>query len=63
MIDTDKNLNWDKFINIINLINKDNKWMKQYIDASNLKARINIHDKVPLELVPGNKTYLQVTKT
>ncbi|GAA0084958.1 MerR family transcriptional regulator [Clostridium sp. CTA-7] len=45
MIDTDKNLNWDKFINIINLINKDNKWMKQYIDASNLKARINIHDK------------------
>lgn len=45
MIDTDKNLNWDKFINIISLINKDNKWMKQYKDASNLKARINIHDK------------------
>lgn len=45
MIETDKNLNWDKFINIINLINKDNKWMKQYIDGSNLKTRINIHDR------------------
>lgn len=45
MIEEDKNLNWNKFINIISLINKDNKWIEQYKNASNLKARINIHDK------------------
>lgn len=37
-------LNWNKFINIINVINVDQKWMEQYENASNLKARIKIHE-------------------
>jgi DNA-binding transcriptional MerR regulator/trans-aconitate methyltransferase len=37
-------LNWDKFINIINALDKDRKWMEQYENASNLKARIRIHE-------------------
>lgn len=37
-------LNWDKIINIINVINMDNNWLKQYENASNLRARISIHE-------------------
>jgi DNA-binding transcriptional MerR regulator len=36
--------NWDKFINIINVINSDEKLVEQYENASNLRARINIHE-------------------
>src|SRR3712207_851365 len=45
MIDKENVLNWNKFINIINVINKDKKWMDQYQNASNLRARINLHEK------------------
>lgn len=44
MLNNENTLNWDKFINIINVINTDQKWMKQYQDASNLRARIRIHE-------------------
>ncbi|MBV4420369.1 methyltransferase domain-containing protein [Clostridium tyrobutyricum] len=44
MLDTSNTLNWDKFINIISIINTDQKWMNQYENASNLKARIKIHE-------------------
>ncbi|MEW9093644.1 MAG: MerR family transcriptional regulator [Clostridiaceae bacterium] len=45
MVQKEDNLNWDKFVNVINLINMDNKWIEQYKNASNLRARINIHEK------------------
>lgn len=44
MIEDENVLNWDKFINIINVINMDKNWMEQYENASNLKARIRIHE-------------------
>lgn len=44
MVNNNKELNWGKFIKIINVINEDKKWLEQYHNASNLKARINIHD-------------------
>ncbi|WP_368490263.1 methyltransferase domain-containing protein [Clostridium sp. BJN0013] len=44
MIDSEEELNWNKFINIINIINTDQKWMEQYENASNLRARIRIHE-------------------
>ena len=47
----DERSNWDEFLNIINVINIDNSWMKQYENASNLKNRIKIH-----ELFSTNKT-------
>lgn len=37
-------VDWDKIINIINVVNMDNNWMKQYENASNLRARISIHE-------------------
>ncbi|MCH3963150.1 MAG: MerR family transcriptional regulator [Clostridium sp.] len=44
MLNTNTTLNWDKFINIINVINTDQQWMSQYENASNLRARIRIHE-------------------
>ena len=44
MLDNNHILNWDKFINIINVINTDKKSIEQYENASNLKARIKIHE-------------------
>lgn len=44
MLDNDNVLNWDKFINIISIINIDKNWMEQYENATNLRHRINIHD-------------------
>jgi DNA-binding transcriptional MerR regulator/trans-aconitate methyltransferase len=44
MLDNNHVLNWDKFINIINVINTDKKSLEQYENASNLKARIRIHE-------------------
>lgn len=37
-------VSWDKFTNIINVINSDGKLLEQYENASNLRARINIHE-------------------
>lgn len=44
MVEKEDVLNWDKFINVINLINLDKKWIEQYRNASNLRARINLHE-------------------
>lgn len=49
--DSDSTVNWDKFVNIINIINLDKSWLEQYENASNLRARIRIH-----ELYSTNKT-------
>ncbi|MGO5067239.1 MULTISPECIES: MerR family transcriptional regulator [unclassified Clostridium] len=43
-IDFNKEMDWDKFINIISAINSDRNWMQQYENASNLKARITLHE-------------------
>lgn len=40
----DDTLDWDRFIKIINVINTENNWMEQYENASNLRARIRIHE-------------------
>ncbi len=37
-------MDWDKFINIISAINSDKNWTQQYENASNLRARIAIHE-------------------
>jgi len=37
-------VSWDKFTNIINVINSDKRLLEQYENASNLRARINIHE-------------------
>jgi len=39
-----EDVSWDKFTNIINVINSDKKLLEQYENASNLRARINIHE-------------------
>ena len=39
-----ENISWDKFTNIINVINSDKKLIEQYENASNLRSRINIHE-------------------
>lgn len=44
MVNNNKELNWEKFIKVINVINEDKMWLEQYQNASNLKARINIHE-------------------
>lgn len=44
MLNNESVLNWDKFVNIIKVINIDNNWMEQYENASNLQARIKIHE-------------------
>ena len=51
MVNTEDGDNWEKFIKIINIINLDSKWLEQYENASNLRARIKIH-----ELYSVNKT-------
>jgi len=43
-IDFNKEMDWDKFINIISAINSDKNWTQQYENASNLRARIAIHE-------------------
>ncbi|GAA0122439.1 MAG: methyltransferase domain-containing protein [Clostridium argentinense] len=43
-IDFNKEMDWDKFINIISAINSDKNWAQQYENASNLRARIAIHE-------------------
>lgn len=44
MVNNNKELDWDKFVDIISVINADKKWLEQYENASNLRARINIHE-------------------
>ncbi|WP_125152207.1 MerR family transcriptional regulator [Clostridium rectalis] len=45
MVNEEDTLNWNKFINIINVLSMDKKWVEQYKNASNLRARINLHEK------------------
>jgi Methylase involved in ubiquinone/menaquinone biosynthesis len=44
MLDNQSVLNWDKFVNIINVLNMEKNWMEQYQNASNLKDRIKVHE-------------------
>jgi len=44
MLDSTDDLNWDKFVNIIKILNIDKNWMEQYENSSNLRARIKIHE-------------------
>lgn len=43
-LNSNKEMDWDKFINIISAINSDKNWTQQYENASNLEARIAIHE-------------------
>lgn len=43
-LSNEEDFNWDKFIKIINVVNEDKKWLTQYENASNLRARIKIHE-------------------
>ena len=40
-----EDVSWDKFTNIINVINSDKRLYEQYENASNLRARISIHER------------------
>jgi len=44
MINKDSIYNWERFVNIINVLNMDNRWLEQYENASNLRSRIRIHE-------------------
>jgi DNA-binding transcriptional MerR regulator len=50
MLNSEGTHNWEKFVNIINVINMDKNWLEQYENASNLRSRIKIH-----ELYSANK--------
>jgi ubiquinone/menaquinone biosynthesis C-methylase UbiE len=43
-IEHKEDVSWDKFTNIINVINSDKKLFEQYENASNLRSRISIHE-------------------
>lgn len=45
IIDDQEEFVWDNCINIINVINAEGEVMHQYKNSSNLRARINIHDR------------------
>lgn len=44
MLDNSHNLDWNRYINIISIINTEKILLSQYKNSSNLSARINIHD-------------------
>lgn len=44
MIESGSEVNWNKFINIINVLNLNKSWHEQYENASNLRARIRFHE-------------------
>lgn len=46
MLNKNEEINWENFANIINVLNMDNKLLVQYQNASNLRARIRIHDEL-----------------
>lgn len=43
-VESKEEISWDKFANIINVINSNKKLLEQYEDASNLRSRISIHE-------------------
>lgn len=45
MVNTDEQLDWEKVINIIKVINTEETILYQYRNSTNLAKRINIHDK------------------
>lgn len=45
MLANNDELDWNWFVNIINMIDLEKIWMSQYKNASNLAARIKLHDK------------------
>lgn len=42
-IQTEKNIDWSKMLNLIHLTNMEKSLKNQYQDASNISARINLH--------------------
>lgn len=44
MVETEKELNWNKLTDVIKLMNMDSNWMEQYQTASNLRSRIHMHE-------------------
>lgn len=45
MIDEKEAFDWDKIINIIHVLNMEKDIVEQYKDSTNLKVRINLHDR------------------
>jgi DNA-binding transcriptional MerR regulator/ubiquinone/menaquinone biosynthesis C-methylase UbiE len=43
-MESKEDVSWEKFTNIINVINSDKRLFEQYENASNLRARISIHE-------------------
>ncbi|MBU3101323.1 MULTISPECIES: MerR family transcriptional regulator [Clostridium] len=52
-------VSWDKFTNIINVINSDKKLLEQYENASNLRARMNIHERFSVNKYGWMKWYFE----
>lgn len=44
LADTNDKINWNRFINIIKIINMERTLLDQYKDSMNLSARIRLHD-------------------
>lgn len=59
MIDSTSELDWNRFINIINVINMEQLWMNQYKNASNLSARICLHDQFSTNKLGWHKWFFQ----
>jgi ubiquinone/menaquinone biosynthesis C-methylase UbiE/DNA-binding transcriptional MerR regulator len=45
MLKEGKKLDWGKFVNIIKAVNMEDMLLEQYNNSSNLKARLNLHEK------------------
>jgi ubiquinone/menaquinone biosynthesis C-methylase UbiE len=45
MVEEEKNFDWSKVINIIHVLNMEKDLVEQYKDSTNLKIRINLHDR------------------
>jgi ubiquinone/menaquinone biosynthesis C-methylase UbiE/DNA-binding transcriptional MerR regulator len=45
MLDQGSKLDWGKFVNIIKTVNMEDVLLEQYKNSSNLKARLNLHNK------------------
>jgi len=45
MLEEGNKLDWGKFVNIIKTVNMEDVLLEQYKNSSNLKARLNLHDK------------------
>lgn len=55
MVSEDEQLNWDKVIEIISVINTEKDILDQYRNSTNLAKRINIHDKYSVNKTSWHK--------